>query len=96
MPGLAHVGDGDELRTRIKGLYQDYDRYMKGREHEKKMISYTSQLAVVATKEAAVLVRTEIRNVNNTWTEHETLLDSGALGSSYASQLWVIENPDEY
>ena len=94
MPGLAHVGDGDELRTRIAGLYQDYDVYMKGRELEKKMISYTSQLAVVATKEAAVLVKTEIRNANGSWTEHETLLDSGALGSSYASLLWVNDNPE--
>ena len=32
--------------------------------------------------------------MDKTWTQYETLLDSGALGSSFASQLWVQQHPE--
>ena len=94
MPGLAYIGDDNDLQNRITGLCDDYKAYMRRREEEERVKRYTSQLALVATAEAAVLVQTEIQNVDMSWTKCDTLLDSGALGSSYASQLWVQEHPE--
>ena len=94
MPGSAYTGDDNDLKNRISGLCDEYNAYMRRREEEERVKRYTSQLALVATAEAAVLVQTEIQNVDMSWTKCDTLLDSGALGSSYASQIWVQEHPE--
>ena len=85
------------MANRIQGLEEDYNSYVQMRERENKEdadIRYRNQLAVVSTKGAAVMVKASIRNTRGQWHEHDTLLDSGALGSSYASQQWVTENPE--
>ena len=85
------------LAHRIQGLSEEYDRYVSMREQENKIDAdnrYRNQLAVVSTKGAAVMVKTSIRNTRGQWNDHDTLLDSGALGSSYVSQQWVSENPE--
>ena len=92
MPGLAYTGE-DESRKPVTELYHDYTTYMTNREEEERVKSYMAQVALVTTKQAAVLVSTEIQLNDGTWTQCETLLDSGALGSSFASQLWVQEYP---
>ena len=85
------------LAHRIQGLSDAYDKYVSMREQENKEDAdnrYRNQLAVVSTKGAAVMVKTSVLNARGQWHEHDTLLDSGALGSSYVSQQWVTENPE--
>ena len=62
--------------------------------NERRVNSYRNQLAIVSSKGAAVVVKTAILNKRGQWHLHDTLLDSGALGSSYVSQQWVAENPE--
>ena len=84
------------MANRIQGLAEDYNSYVQMRERENKEEAdnrYRNQLAVVSTKGAAVVVKTAIFNNRGQWHQHDTLLDSGALGSSYVSQQWVTENP---
>ena len=85
------------MANRIQGLEEEYNSYILMREREDKENAgnrYRNQLAVVSTKGAAVVVKTAIYNTRGQWHEHDTLLDSGALGSSYVSQQWVSENPE--
>ena len=85
------------LAHRITGLEEEYNRYVSMRAQENKEeadVRYRNQLAVVSTKGAAVMVKASILNTRGQWQQHDTLLDSGALGSSYVSQQWVAENPE--
>lgn len=85
------------MANRIQGLAEEYNSYILMREREDKESAgnrYRNQLAVVSTKGAAVVVKTAIYNTRGQWHDHDTLLDSGALGSSYVSQQWVSENPE--
>ena len=61
MPGSAYTGDENELKSRITGLGVEYSVYVRRREEEERVRSYTSQLALVTTKEAAVVVKAEIQ-----------------------------------
>ena len=82
-------GVDEVMANRIQGLEEEYNSYILMREREDKENAgnrYRNQLAVVSTKGAAVVVKTAIYNTRGQWHEHDTLLDSGALGSSYVSQ----------
>ena len=97
MHGHAHIGVDMVLANQIQELHKDYEKYVLMREQEDKVETekrYRNQLAVVSTKGAAVMVKTDIQNTRGQWHKHDTLLDSGALGSSYVSQQWVNENPE--
>ena len=94
---MAYRGGDEDLASRITGLKNEYRKYTQMRDQEnieRRTNSYRNQLAIVSTKGAAVVVKTDILNKRGQWHLHDTLLDSGALGSSYVSQQWVAENPE--